>query len=75
MTRSHAILRSGVNLSRVFASPEESRCQALEDDLLVTRCKLGERGAFDDLIERLQVPSTIVKGGCSPPHDHDHIKE
>jgi len=36
--------------------PEESRRQALEDDLLVTRCKLGERSAFDQLIERWHVP-------------------
>jgi RNA polymerase sigma factor (sigma-70 family) len=37
-------------------SPEEARRQALEDDLLVTRCKLGERDAFDELIERWHVP-------------------
>jgi RNA polymerase sigma factor (sigma-70 family) len=33
-----------------------SRGQAVEDDLLVTRCKLGEQRAFDELIDRWHVP-------------------
>ncbi len=32
------------------------RREALQDDLLVTRCKLGEREAFDDLIARWHEP-------------------
>ena len=30
--------------------------QSLEDELLVTRCKLGERSAFDELIRRFHEP-------------------